>query len=131
MNAFFSDSSCDNAEYRVPEEEHPLMPMGHRYFSFIRERVLYGIQYVIQNERMADDVWLEFNLHSISESVEEGDIAVLRLACLLYPFNYSFLCGQLAVTCKKHVEMQQAVLSPLIKHFIRENLKVSGNWFLL
>ncbi len=124
MNAFFSDSSCDNSDFRVPEEEHPLMNMGHRYFSFIRERVLHGIQYVMLNERLDGKVWNEFNLHAISESVEEGEVTVLRLACLLYPFNYSFLCGQLAISCKKHMEMQQAVLSPLIKHFVRENLKV-------
>ena len=60
MNAFFSDSSCDNSDFRVPEEEHPLMNMGHRYFSFIRERVLHGIQYVMLNERLDGKVWNEF-----------------------------------------------------------------------
>lgn len=124
MNAFFSDSSCDNPDFRVPEDMHPFLVTGHRYFSFIRERILHGIQYVMLNENLSGQLWDLFNLHEISESIEEGEVAVLRLACLLYPFSYSFLCGQLAVSCKKHVEMQPAVLSPLIKHFVRENLKV-------
>ena len=52
---------------------------------------------------------------------------MLRLACLLRAFSNVFLCGQTEVAQKKQVSLQPAVLSPLIKHFIRESLKLRNS----
>ena len=52
---------------------------------------------------------------------------MLRLAHLLHFFCYSFLCGDLVFVVKKKVSHQNQVLSPLIKHFIRENLKLKNS----
>lgn len=52
---------------------------------------------------------------------------MLRLAHLLHFFSYSFLCGDMVFVVKKKVSHQNQVLSPLIKHFIRENLKLKNS----
>ena len=56
--------------------------------------------------------------------IEEGPLATIRLACFLYPFKYQFVCGEMQVISKKKQEMVPTVLSPLVKHFVRESLKV-------
>ena len=62
MNSYFATMECDCAEYRVAEseEDRVLMNGSHRYFSFIRERVLQGVKLVHEGEAWArergDDV---------------------------------------------------------------------------
>ena len=49
-----------------------------------------------------------------------------RLSCLLNFFSYAFLCGDMIATVKKQTIHQNLVLSPLIKHFVRESLKLKN-----
>lgn len=48
LNSFFASVDCDCTEYQVAEREEDKLLMNgtHRYLSFIRERVLQGVQMV-------------------------------------------------------------------------------------
>lgn len=66
----------------------------------------------------------KYHLDELTTGIEEGALAVSRLACLLSPFCYSFLCGVMSTTIKKQTISKRSFLAPFIKHIIRENLKV-------
>lgn len=66
----------------------------------------------------------QHRLDELTTEIEEGALAVSRLACLLSPFCYSFLCGVMTTTVKKQTLSKRSFLAPFIKHIIRENLKV-------
>lgn len=113
---------------------------SHRYASFIQSRIDAGVRMVDASEALLADssvqqLWTRFHLHELVAPIEDvllpklsrysqGWEAALRLACLLRAFSNVFLCGQTEVTQKKRISLQPAVLSPLIKHFIRESLKL-------
>lgn len=64
MNSYFATMECDCTEYRVAEseEDRVLMNGSHRYFSFIRERVLQGVQLVHEGEAWARARWMMCSL---------------------------------------------------------------------
>ena len=79
---------------------------------------------LIHRFKQTYDLFTNPYLQSIMSEIEEGPLATIRLACLLYPFKYQFVCGEMQVISKKKQEMVPMVLSPLVKHFVRESLKV-------
>ena len=135
MNGVLGNALDDPSQFAI--EDVSLDPMKpHRYATFINERLLEGIRVlevrekwgwlgcVRDSNRSIPQLFSDHGLDELTRDIEEGALAVSRLACLLSPFCYSFLCGVMTTTIKKQTISKRSFLAPFIKHIIRENLKV-------